>query len=131
MDKIRKQMHDIFKQHDLGKATEINLSATDFLDVSFDRSQNTYFPFKKTGNKPLFINSKSNHPRTIIKQLPSMINKRLNQLSCNKEDFDKAKQSYSQALKASGYDGKLKYEERKSPKRKRKRKIIWFIHHIQ
>ena len=39
-----------------------------------------------------------------------MINERLNELSCSKEEFDKAKQSYSQALKASGYDGKLKYE---------------------
>ena len=29
-----------------------------------------------------------------------MINKRLNDLSCNKEEFDKAKQSYSQALEA-------------------------------
>ena len=126
MDKIRKQMHDIFKKHNLSITTEINLSATDFLDVSFNLSQNTYFPFRKPGNKPLYINSKSNHQPTIIKQLPSMINKRLNQLSCNQEEFEKAKQSYSQALKASGYDGKLKYEERKPPKRTRKRKIIWF-----
>ena len=36
-----------------------------------------------------------------------MINKRFNDLSCNKEKFDKAKQSYCQALKASGFDGKL------------------------
>ena len=112
MDKIRKQMHDIFKKHDLSITTEINLIATDFLDVSFNLSQNTYFPFRKPGNKPLYINSKSNHPPTIIEQLPTMINKRLNELSCNKEEFDKAKQSYSQALKASGYDGKLEYEVR-------------------
>ena len=110
MDKIRKQVHDIFKKHNLSITTEINLSATDFLDVSFNLSQNTYSPFRKPGNKPLYINSKSNHPPNIIKQLPSMINKHLNELSCNKEVFDKAKQSYIQALKASGYDGMLKYE---------------------
>ena len=40
-----------------------------------------------------------------------MINKRLNDLSCNKEEFDKAKQSYTQALKESGYDRYSKYEE--------------------
>ena len=126
MDKIRKQMHDIFKKHDLSITTEINLSATEFLDVSFNLSQNTYSPFRKPENKPLYINSKSNHPPTIIKQLPSMINERLNKLSCSKEEFDKAKQSYSQALTASGYDGKLKFEERKPLKRTRKRKIFWF-----
>ena len=126
MDKIRKQMHGIFKKHDLSITTEINLSAADLLDVSFHLSQNTYSPFRKPGNKPLYINSKSNHPPTILRQLPSMINKRLNELSCNKEEFDKTKQSYSQALKASSYDSKLKYEERKPPKRTRKRKIIWF-----
>ena len=87
MDKIRKQMHDIFRKHDLIITIETNLSATDFLDVSFNLSQNTYSPFRKPGNKPLYINSKSNHPPAIIKQLPSMINKRLNELSCNKEEF--------------------------------------------
>ena len=132
MDKIRKQMHVIFKKYNLSIATEINVSATNFLDVSLDLPQNTYSPFGKPGNKPLYINSKSNYPPTIIKQLPSLINKRLNDLSCNKEEFDKAKQSYSQALKASGYDGKLTYEERKPPKRTRKCKIICdLIHHIQ
>ena len=95
MDKIRKQMHGIFKKHDLSITTEINLSATDFLDVSFNLSQNTYSPFRKPGSKPLYINSESNHPPTIIRQLPSMINKRLKELSCNKEEFDKAKQFYS------------------------------------
>ena len=30
MDKIRKQMHDIFKKNDLSITTEINLSTTDF-----------------------------------------------------------------------------------------------------
>ena len=115
MDKIRKQMRDIFQKKDLSITTKINLSATDFLGVSFNLSQNTYYPFRKPGNKRLYINSKSNHPPTIIKQLPFMINKRLNELSCNKKKFDKANQSYSQALKASGDDGKLKYEERKPP----------------
>ena len=55
-----------------------------------------------------------------------MINKRLNDLSCNKEEFDKAKHSYSQALKASGYGSKLTHKEKKPPKRTRKLKIIWF-----
>ena len=45
MYRIRKQMHDIFKKHDLSITTEINLSATEFSDVSFNLSQNTYSPY--------------------------------------------------------------------------------------
>ena len=52
MDKIRKQIHEIFKMHDLSITTEINLSAAGFLDVSINLSQNTYSPFRKPGNNP-------------------------------------------------------------------------------
>ena len=56
-----------------------------------------------------------------------MINKRLNDLSCNKEEFDKAKPMYKKALISSGHDNKLKFDQNENlPKRTRKRKIIWF-----
>ena len=67
MDKIRKQLHEIYKKYDLSITTEINLSAIKFLDVSLDLHQNTFSAFRKPGNKPLYINSKSNHSPTIIK----------------------------------------------------------------
>ena len=44
-----------------------------------------------------------NHPPTIIKQLPKTINKRISDLSCNKEEFGKVKSVYETALKVSGH----------------------------
>ena len=127
MDKLRKKIIAMFKKYDLKITTETNLSSIDILDVFFDLSKNTYSPFRKPGNEPLYINSKSNHPPSIIKQLPSIINKRLNDLSCNKEEFDKATPMYKKALISSGQDNKLKFDQNKNlPKRTRKRKIIWF-----
>ena len=127
MDKLRKKIVTMFKNYDLKITTETNLSPTDYLVVFFDLSKNTYSPFRKLGNESLYINSKSNHPPSIIKQLPSMINKRLNDLSCNKEEFDKATPMCKKALLSSGHDNKLKFDQNKNlPKRTRKRKTIWF-----
>ena len=43
------------------------------------------------------------NPPTIIKQLPKMINKKISDLSCNKEEFDKVKSVYESTLKDSGH----------------------------
>ena len=51
-----------------------------------------------------------------------MINQRLSDLSCNEEEFNKAKGQYETALKNSGYNQELKYDPNKKPKRRRKEK---------
>ena len=43
-----------------------------------------------------------------------MINKRLSDLSCNEEEFKKAKPLYENALKESGYKLEMKYEKSES-----------------
>ena len=56
-----------------------------------------------------------------------MINKRIFDLSCNEEEFNKAKPLYEKALKESGYTTSLEYKSpHKSNSRNRNRKIIWF-----
>ena len=47
----------------------------------------------------------------MIKKLPKMINKRIYDLSCNEEEFNKAKPLYENALKGSGYTTSLKYQK--------------------
>ena len=82
---------------------------------------------KKPNNTPLYIHSKSNHPPSIIKQLSSMINKRISSLSCYKTEFNKAKTTYETALKNSGYQATLKFEKpSQNTRRNRDRKVIWF-----
>ncbi|KAL5252284.1 hypothetical protein ACHWQZ_G015157 [Mnemiopsis leidyi] len=54
-----------------------------------------------------------------------MISKRLSDISCDAEEFNKAKGAYEQALRSSGYDEKMEYIEKTSnpadPKVRRKR----------
>ena len=90
------------KEERLSITIETNLSEVDFLDATFNLATKKYLPFGKANNTPLYINVFSNHPPTIIKQLPKMINRRISNLSCNKKEFDEVKSVYETALK----DGK-------------------------
>ena len=89
--RLRKDIISLFKDEGLSITIDTNLIETDFLDVSFNLNTGKYFPFKKPNNAPLYIHSKSNHPPSVIKQLPSMTNKRISSLSCDKTEFNKAK----------------------------------------
>ena len=88
-------------------------------------------PYIKPGNTPSYINTKSNHPPSIIKAVPEGINKRLSQISSNEQLFNNAIPEYQAALKRSGHNYQLKYnpDTRRSTndnKRKRSRNITWF-----
>ena len=86
-----------------------------------------FFPYRKPNNIPLYIHSESNHPPSITKQLPSMTNRRISNLSCNENEFNKAKPIYESALKNSGFNYIMKFKAPvENTRRKRNRKVIWF-----
>ena len=89
----------------------------------------TYAPYRKPNDVPLYIHRESNHPPHVTKQLTTSVSKRLNTISCNKETFDEAKEDYEKALHDSNLCSSLKFEDKskqKKPKKQRKRKQIWF-----
>ena len=56
-----------------------------------------------------------------------MINKRLSDLSCNEEEYEKAKPLYETALNESGYETTMTYAKTATANnRNRARNIIWF-----
>ena len=130
VDKIKKKIIKIFQQHNLKITTEANLIQTDFLDVTFNLDTGKYWPYRKPENQPLYINTKSNHPPPIKKQLPHMIASRILQYSSDINEFQKAKPIYEDASKKSGFDENLQYASKPNLNNThqsiRKRKIIWF-----
>ena len=84
----------------------------------------------KPNNRPLYINAKSNHPPTINRHLLATINRRISDISCHQEAFNKAKLPYEEALRASGFNDRLSYDSSTSMPRNRnknrKRNIIWY-----
>ena len=100
-----------FKEIELNITAETNLFQTDFLDVTFNLKSNKFFPYRKPNDHPLYINNQSNHPPSIRKQLPDMINDRISKLSHNQDSFNQASSLYTEALKNSGYKTNMTYNK--------------------
>ena len=56
--------------HGLKVTADTNLFQTDFLDATFDLNFEKFWPYRKSNDSPLYINTRSNHPPFITKQLP-------------------------------------------------------------
>ena len=96
------------------------MKTVNYLDVIFDLTNGTYCPYRKPNDHPQYINTKSNHPPNIIKQIPASINRRISDNSSSEDAFNKAKPVYDSALKASGYTETLTYNKDKQPARPRR-----------
>ena len=109
---------------------DANLKSVDFLDITMELQTSTFRPFIKPNTVPLYIHCKSNHPPSVIKNIPDAINKRLSKMSCNEAVFNAAIPAYQEALDKSGYQHKLEFDpeagKNNSKGRNRKRRICWF-----
>ena len=130
LDKARKDFSKILGELGLQITAQSNLKIVNYLDVTLNLTTAKYYPYRKPDNNPLYINAKSNHPPSIIKHLPASISTRISSLSCDPDEFNKASQTYNDALKTSGYHENLRYvniENRNNNRSKnRPRNIIWF-----
>ena len=136
-DQKRKSIIKVFKECGLSITYKVNKKIVDFLGVRFNVNGKTYETCRKPNNEPVYINIQSNHPPNIIADIPKAISKRLTNISCNKNVFDRNVGIYQAALKNSGFDGKITYNdqseqannvniEEANQARKRKRAITWY-----
>ena len=102
-DQIRKDIIEIFKNAGFKIEIKTNLHIVDFLDVTFNLLNGMYKPYKEPNDQLLHVNTSSNHPPQIIKQLPTSISNRLSNNSSNKQVFEMSKGEYEKALRESGY----------------------------
>ena len=104
-------------------------SVVQFLDVEFNLKNGTFKPFLKPGDSPLYVNTNSNHPPSILKNIPEAINRRLSNLSSDENMFNEVAPIYQKALENAGYKYKLKYtphQKQKKKNRNRKRDVCWW-----
>ena len=130
-DRARKDLIKIFSDLGLRITVQTNLKSVDFLDVTLNLETETFQPYRKPNDTPLYVHRDSNHPPCVLKQTPSAVEKRISALSSNSDIFQKAVPPYNNALKGSGYEKNLEYckqsRDGKSKKRKnRSRNITWF-----
>ena len=75
----------------------------------------------------------SNHPPSIIKNIPKNINKRLSSINSDEKMFQSTAPQFQEALKKSGYDYILKFDPSASEpraknksKKRAKRHVLWY-----
>ena len=104
-------MCKIFKDKSLNITIETNFHSTVYLDEN---------------NSLQYIRKQRSHPSLIIKQIPSMISKRLSDITSDKEHFDKAAPIYNKALKNNSFNETLKFSPTIPTRNHRRRNIICF-----
>ena len=90
----------------------------------------TYRPYRRPDNMPVYINRKSNHPPTIIKEIPKAIAKRISDISSSEVVFNESIPIYSDALRKRGFHDNVTFipkttNTKTNKKKTRKRKVIW------
>ena len=127
IENIKKHICRTFSDHNLKITIEANKKCVNYLDITLDLKSGTYKPFTKPGNIPQYVNSHSNHPPSVLRSIPEAINRRLSNISSDKQSFDTAIPPYQEALKRSGYGYNLNFNPQPpNPKRPRSRNVIWF-----
>ena len=106
-ERMKKKVIKVFKHCRLKITIKAKLHIVNFLDITLDLRNNTYEPYRKPDNHLVYINKNSNYPKTILKELPKSISKRLSDLPSNKEIFQKAAPIYFEALKKGGFNKPL------------------------
>ena len=117
------------KDFNLKITAEANLNTVDYLDVTLNLHQNSYKPYRKPDDNPIYINAKSNHPPMIFKEVPKSVNKRICSLSSSEHSFDNAIPTYKEALTRSGYSHNFTFDKnanQANPRRQHKRNVIWY-----
>ena len=79
------------------------MKIVNYLDATFNLNDGTYQPYETPDNIIQYIHAKSNHPPSIIKQIPKTIEKCLSQLPSNEEIFNESAPLYEDKLHQSGY----------------------------
>ena len=127
-------MHKFTKETGINLVIENPSWKIDYLNLNFNLLDHTFYPYRKDNNKINYINSKSNHPPSTIKNISENVNNRLSRNAANEQIFENSIHPYKQALISSGHEGNLKFDPNvkvqqnqvQSKRKKRGRKITWF-----
>ena len=111
IEKTKQEVSNVFKSNGLKITIKANKMIVTFLDVTFDLTSASYRLYMKLNNKLLHVQRPSNHPPTLLKNIPLNIKKWLMNISSS-EKSNEAIAPYQQALEESGYDYKLKFDPR-------------------
>ena len=121
-------MIDLFKQHHLNLEIKCNLKIVDNLDITFYLTTGLFKPYNKASNIPRHVTAKSDHPPSILKEIPKSVSKRIFSNSCNGQVLNAAAPFCKNILDKYGYSEKITFqkEQYKHERKNRRRKIVQY-----
>lgn len=129
-EQMKKQICKLFNNKGLSITIEANKRTINYLDITLDLKHNTHCPYKKPNETTMYVNVNSNHPPTILQNIPKGVNKRLSSLSSNDDLFKKTTLCYQKAINDAGYHHVLNFHgqtnNNNNKPRQRNRKVIWY-----
>ena len=114
-NQVKKKAITVFNDCGLKITIKAVFYVVKFLDITLDLRNNTYESYRKPDKHHIYVHKSSNHPKTILSQLPKTTNKRLSDLSYVKEIFQGETPIYSELLKNSVFNEPLVLHQRKMP----------------
>ena len=121
----KKKICEVYNKYNLEITVSTNKKVAQFLDAEFDIENKTYKPIIKPGDVLLYVNRNSDHPESILKNIPLAVNKRISALSSNEEIFNSVAPLFQNALEKAGYSFKMRFntEDHNTKKKSRNRNI--------
>ena len=110
-DIVKKKIQKIFENHGLKIEIQVNKDVVDFLDVTLDMRNCSYQVFTKPNSVPVYVHKQSNHPPSVLQNIPWSVNDRLNRLSSSKEMFGGTAPPYQDALEKIVYNHKREFTD--------------------
>ena len=93
----------------LNNLQKVDMPLNKEIKSNLNLNDNSYKPLSKTKATPTYIIVSSNHPVTIVKEIPNSIDIRINGLSSPKNIFDNHRGFYNEALHNISYKNELMY----------------------
>ena len=108
-DRLRKDLHSLFKDLGFSLTISSHLKIVNFLDTTLNLNNGLHYPYHKPNQSLNYISTYSNHPQSIIKNLVRNISLRISNLSATEDIFQNFAPRYNEALARSGYKEKIQY----------------------
>ena len=91
-EQLRQEIVKVFKDNGLRTTSTANIDNFSFLDVKYHglKKRNCQALCIKTGDKPTYVHSKSNHLPSMIKNIPHSVNKWMSKMLATEGIFDAA-----------------------------------------
>ena len=74
-EKLKKKLQKLFKEKDLDIIIQCNLKITNYLDITLNLNDGSYRPYRKPNEETSYIHISSDHPPSIIEEIPQSIEK--------------------------------------------------------